>query len=63
MERRINMGITDFVKNCLIRRDGQMVCWDRDEGGFVVVELKKTPIPQKDLTDSEIVEIMRKVSK
>ena len=52
------MGITDFVKNCVVRKDGQIVCWDGD--GFVLLEMNKTPISQEELTDSEIVEIMRK---
>lgn len=56
------VGISDFVKNCVVRKDGQLVCWD-DEGGLVLLEIKKTPISQKDLTDEEIVAVMRKALK
>jgi hypothetical protein len=57
------VGITDFVKNCVVRKDGQMVCWDAEAGGLVLLEMKKTAISPKDLTEDEIIEIMQKVSR
>jgi len=54
------MGINDFIKNCVSRKDGRMVCWDGDAESFVLVELNKMPITPKDLTEAEIVALMKK---
>ncbi|GBU21069.1 hypothetical protein R80B4_00958 [Fibrobacteres bacterium R8-0-B4] len=57
------MSISDFVKDCVSRKDGRMVCWDADDEGFVLLEIKKMPISAKDLTEGEIIEIMKKNNK
>lgn len=57
------MSIDDYLKNCVYRKNGQMVYWDDDDNSFVLLKIKdveKTLISHKDLTASEIAELMKK---
>lgn len=57
------MSINEVMKNCVPRKDGRLVCWDKDDKEFVLLEftdVKRTRISPKELTEDEIVELITK---
>jgi hypothetical protein len=55
------MGINDFVKSCITRPDGQLLCWDNDAKQYVAVEMKRTVVSITDITEAEIISLKKKV--
>lgn len=55
------MGINDFLKSCVKRSDGSLLCWDYETKQYIVVELKRVVVSITDLTEEELVSLKKKV--
>lgn len=45
------MGIV--IKDCIQMDDGRSLCWDKDDGRAYVVDLKKEPATERNVTSRE----------
>jgi len=55
------MSINDFVRCCVTRPDGKLLCWDVDRKQYVVVTMQREVVSIADLTTEEIVALKEKV--
>ena len=55
------MSINDFLKSCIKRPDGRLLCWDNDAKQCVVVEFKREAVSIADITEAEFIALKTKV--
>jgi hypothetical protein len=55
------VSLNDFLKSCVKRPDGKLLCWDYDTSQYVVVDIKKEVVSLSDLTEAEIVALKKRV--
>jgi len=55
------MSLNDFLKSCVKRPDGKLLCWDYDALQYVIVDIKKDAVSIADLTEAEIVALKKKI--
>jgi len=54
------VSINDFLKSCVVRKDGSLLCWDYDDKQYIIVDIKKSVVSITDITEDEIISLKKK---